>query len=227
MVDPRDRPRGLETVPGWLLIVNVVGICVFVAVGLHLYFGADHSTFGLLIAVWAGVITPVAWWQKLRRARSQHDPTRRNDDRTGNVLAPSVADPPSEVSAAERWIGAADLPSPFGRVTTTYQVAVLEIVDGSLTLRLRPNALVRLALRVETLKLRPEDVEAVYPARGRLRIPAIGIRPVHRPPSYFLTAAGPLRWYFGRISSDRSAILSAIESAGFPVAWEERKFSRA
>lgn len=227
MVDPRNRPGGLEALPGWLLLVNLVGVCVIVAVGLHYYF-ADHSTFALLIAVWAGVVAPIVWWQKLRRARGLYDATRRHDDWTGKSLArPAVSESASARSAVERWIGAADLPSPLGRVTTTYQVAVLEIVDGTLILRLRPEPLMRLTLRIETLRLHPEQVEAVFPARGRLRIPAIGIRPVDRPPSYFLTAAGPLRWYFGPISSDRAAILTAIESAGFPVAWEERMFSRA
>jgi hypothetical protein len=80
---------------------------------------------------------------------------------------------------------------------------------------------------VEPLSLSPAEVEAVYPARGRLRAPAIGIRPLHGPPSYFLTAPGRLRWYFGPWSGDRASILSAIEAAGFPVEWEERNFSRS
>ena len=227
MVDPRKRSGGLEAVPGWLLIVNVIGLCVFVALGLHFYF-ADHSTFGLFLAVWAGVITPLLGWQRLRRARGLYDSTRRTDERTGETLAhPAVARSASASSAVQRWIGAADLPSPLGRITTTYQVAVLEIVDGALSLRLRPEPLMRLTLRLQTLSLRPDEVEAVFPARGRIRIPAIGIRPLQGPPSYFLTAAGPLRWYFGRISNDRAAILAAIESAGFPVTWDERRFSRA
>jgi hypothetical protein len=210
-----------------MLIVNAVGLCVFVALGLHFYF-ADHSTFGLFLAVWAGVITPILVWQKLRRARNLYDSTRRTDERTGVTLArPPVASSTSARGAIQRWIGAADLPSPLGRITTTYHVAVLEIIDGALTLRLRPEPLMRLTLRIQTLNLRPDEVEAVFPARSRIRIPAIGVRPLHGPPSYFLTAAGPLRWYFGRISSDRAEILAAIESAGFPVTWEERGFSRA
>jgi hypothetical protein len=119
------------------------------------------------------------------------------------------------------------MPTPLGRITTTFQVAVLEIVDGTLILRLRPDPLLRHVLRAEPLRLRPTDVEAVFPARGRLRLPAIGIRPAYGPPSYFLTAPQWLPWYFGRISRNRPTILAAIQSALFPVAWEERTFSRA
>jgi hypothetical protein len=229
MLDPgsRNRPDGFETVPAWLLIVNIVGVCVFVALGLHYYF-TDHSAFGLLIAVWAGVIAPITWWQKLRRTKSLHDRTSRTDEVTGKTFSPPGR--PKQRSASQqgrRWRGAADLPTSLGRVTTTAQVAILEIVDGTLTLRLRPYSLMRRVLRVETLRLRPADTEAVFPARARLRLPAIGIRPMHGPPSYFVTASWWLPWYFGRISRDRSAILAAIESAGFPVTWEERRFSRS
>ena len=210
-----------------MLVVNVVGACVFVAVGLHFYL-ADHWVFGLFLAVWAGVITPILVWQRLRRARNLYGSTRRTDERTGETLArPGVAESASARGAARRWIGAADLPSPLGRMTTSYQLALLEVVGGVLFLRLRAEPLMRLMFRVQTLSLRPDEVEAVFPARSRFRIPAIGIRPRQGPPSYFLTAAGPLRWYFGQISSDRAEILAAIESAGFPVSWEERRFSRA
>jgi hypothetical protein len=227
MFNPHDRPGPLETVPGWWLVVCGIGLCVFVALGLNFYF-SDHSTFGLFMAVWAGVITPIAWWQKLRRARSLYDKRHRKDDRTGETLAPpSVSDLAAARDHATRWTGAADMPTPLGRMTTTFQVAVLEIIDGMLILRLRPDALMRGVLRAEPLMLRATNVEAVFPARGRLRLPAIGIRPVDGPPSYFLTAPRRLPWYFGRISGDRPAIVAAIESAGFPVAWEERTFSRA
>ncbi len=119
------------------------------------------------------------------------------------------------------------MPTPFGRISSTNPLAVLAIVDSTLILRLRPEALTQWTCGVEPLALSPSEVEAVYPARGRLRAPAIGIRPLHGPPSYFLTAPGRLRWYFGPWSADRASILSAIEAAGFPVEWEERDFSRS
>ena len=208
-----------------MLVANVVGVCVIVAVGLHGYV-ADDSTFGLLIAVWAGVIAPIVWWQRLRRAGGLYDSTRRKDGLTGKTLAaPLVAE---QGAQASRWIGAGDIATPLGRVTTTYQVAVLEIVDGRLILRLRPGSLMRALMRtLSPLSLSPTDVEAVFPARGRLRIPAIGIRPVDGPPAYFLTASRLVPWYFGRVSGDRAVILSAIQAAGFPVDWDERRFSRA
>jgi hypothetical protein len=60
----------------------------------------------------------------------------------------------------------------------------------------------------------PRDVEAIFPARTRLRSKAIGIRPHGQPPSYFLTVA-----------NDRSVILNSIANRGFPVQWDERRYS--
>jgi hypothetical protein len=60
----------------------------------------------------------------------------------------------------------------------------------------------------------PSDVEAVFPARGRLRSAAIGIRPRNEPPAYFFT-----------VGQDRSVILTTLATAGFPVDWNERRYS--
>jgi len=98
-------------------------------------------------------------------------------------------------------------------MTASTPLAVLELSDRSLTLRVRPGFLASL-FGAKALVVSPDDVEAVFPARGRLRSKAIGIRPLRQPPSYFLT-----------VGADRAPILSAIASAGFPVEWDERGFS--
>ncbi len=67
---------------------------------------------------------------------------------------------------------------------------------------------------IQRLSVNPESVSAIYPSRARLRTKAIAIRPKHEPPSYFLT-----------VGNDRSTILSAIAAAGFPVEWDERRYS--
>jgi hypothetical protein len=67
---------------------------------------------------------------------------------------------------------------------------------------------------MKTMQVEPTGVEAVFPAKGRLRYPAICIRPLGQPPFYFL-----LR--------DRQSILTTLATAGFPVEWEERAYSQS
>jgi hypothetical protein len=220
-------PARPPTIPRRFLVWNGIGVCVGVAVGLGLYLG-QHSYFGLAIAVWAVAGTPIVWCWHVRNSRRLHDPARRSDRRTGRTLTPpSATGTAAAGDHAHEWTGAADVPTPFGRINATNPLAVLAIVDSKLTLHVRPQPLARWTRGVEPLALSPAEVEAVFPARARLRAPAIGIRPLHGPPSYFLTAPGPVRWYIGQWSSDRASILEAIEAAGFPVDWEERAFSRS
>jgi hypothetical protein len=225
--DHRIKPVRAPAVPRRFLVWNLIGVCVAVPLGLVLYIG-QNSDFGLAITIWALVATPITWRWQIQNGRRLHDPANRKDRRTGQTLMPPAA---TEILAtdenATRWTGAADVPTPFGRISATNPLALLAVVDSTLTLRLRPEALARWTCGVEPLALSPSEVETVYPARGRLRAPAIGIRPLNGPPSYFLTAPGRLRWYFGPWSADRASILSAIEAAGFPVEWEEHAFSRS
>ena len=90
-------------------------------------------------------------------------------------------------------------------------LAVMELHGPLLTLRIRPQFLSKL-FGVRTLRVEPVGVEAIFPAKGRLRYPAICIRPHGEPPFYFLLG-------------DRASILTTIAAAGFPVEWEERAYS--
>ena len=111
-----------------------------------------------------------------------------------------------------RWIGAADIPGSMGRMNASVPLGVLELASGRLTLRVRPGFLATM-FGATALVVTPADVEAVFPARAKLRYRAIGIRRIGEPPSYFI------------LRGDRPPILSAVAAAGFPVQWEERDYS--
>jgi hypothetical protein len=225
--DTHGKPVGAPAIPRRFLVVNVIGTCTVVALGLALYIG-QNSDIGLFVAVWALVAAPITWWLAVQSRRRLYDATRREDRRTGQILTrPPVSKVSDTLNSASQWIGGADVPGLYWRVNTGVPFAMLEVVDSSLILRVRPEAFARLTWGIETLVVSPSEVEAVFPARSRLRVPAIGIRPLHGPPSYFLTAPLKPQWYVRSRSADRSSILSVIEAAGFPVEWEERRFSRA
>jgi len=221
------KPAGAPAIPRRFVVMNAVGICAVVALGLALYIG-QNSGIGLFVAVWALVAAPITWLLVVQSRHRLYDPTRREDQRTGQILAPPpVSEGNDTRESARRWIGGTDVPGPYWRINTSTPFAMLEVVESSLILRVRPEAFARLTLGIETVVVSPSEVEAVFPARNRFRVPAIGIRPSHGPPSYFLTAPfGPRRYVRSR-STDRPSILSAVEAAGFPVEWEERRFSRS
>jgi hypothetical protein len=196
---------------------------VLVAFGLILYIG-HKSGVDLFVVAWTVIAAPVTWLLGARARRRLYDSTRREDCRTGQTLTPpSVTDVIGTPDSVTQWIGGADLPGVYWRITSGAPWAVLELVESSLILRMRPQQLARLAWGIETFVVRPPEVEVIFPTCGRFRMPAIGIRPMHRPPSYFLTAP----WYARSRIDDRPSILSAIEAAGFPVEWDERRFSRS
>jgi hypothetical protein len=90
-------------------------------------------------------------------------------------------------------------------------LAVLELNGPVLTLRIRPRFLSKL-FGMRNLRVEPAGVEAIFAAKGRMRYPAICIRPLGEPPFYFLLG-------------DRASILTTLAAAGFPVEWEERAYS--
>jgi hypothetical protein len=91
-------------------------------------------------------------------------------------------------------------------------LAVLELDGSSLALRMRPRFLERL-FAGDPLVVQPADLEAVFPATGMLRSPGVGLRPHGRHVYYFWTR-------------QRESVLTALAAAGWPVSWEERRFTR-
>lgn len=111
----------------------------------------------------------------------------------------------------KRWVGAADVPGLMGRMNASTPLAVLELDGRVLTLRVRPQLISRL-FGMKMLRVEPFGVEAIFPAKGRLRYSAICVRPHGEPPFYFLVG-------------ERTPILTTLSTAGFPVDWQERAYS--
>jgi hypothetical protein len=205
----------VSKIPRRAIIAQLAGIPLGIAGGLFIYFGA-HQAFGLVIAALAG---PAALFNLLFAARSQRrlaDPSARLDQLTGQIVTPVPAfAAPIGRMPVTRWVGAADVPSGLGRTNVTFPLGLLELTGPALTLRIRPAFLTGM-FGMKPLVVSPREVEAVFPARVRLRSAAIGIRPYGQPPSYFLT-----------LDNNRAAILTALGDAGFPIEWSEHKFSYA
>jgi hypothetical protein len=142
-----------------------------------------------------------------------NDPGSRRDVPTGTLLVPESLGPTIPDLVAARWVGAADVPGAFGwRMNSNRALAVLELTGSLLTLRIRPQFLARL-FGMGTLQVEPLALDAIFPAKGRLR-PAICVRPHGKPPYYFLI-------------KDPQPILASLAAAGFPVQWEERIYSKS
>lgn len=195
-----------------LMAAEIIGVPLVVAWLLFAYFDG-HNTFALVILALLPIFA-VANLVIINRARGRLvDPTTRRDSPTGQIVPPVVVQPPPDQwTQVQRWTGAADVPGSMGRMNASVPLGVLELSAGVLTLRVRPGFLAAV-FGAKPLVVAPREVDAIFPARGRLRSSAIGIRPHGAPPSYFL------------LGGDRASILSAIAAAGFPVEWEERSYS--
>jgi hypothetical protein len=192
-----------------LLIAQIVGTPLVVAWFLLFYF-QTHSDFALVLIALLPVFAALNILLINGKRARQADLAARRDVPTGRWISPqptSYGAPPS----AARWTGAADIPGELGRMNASTPLAVLELTGSQLTLRIRPSFLSKL-FGMSELHVVPGDVDAVFPAKGRLRSPAICVRPHGQPPFYFLLG-------------DRSSILTSIAAAGFPVEWQERTYS--
>ena len=192
-----------------ILIAQIIALPIAVLWFLFVYFhGGGFFALVLICLIPVFAVANVVIITRSRRRLS--DPAVRRDRPTGETVAPVLTPGPFG-----RWTGAADMPGSMGRMNASTPLAVLELSGSSLTLRVRPSFLASL-FGAKALVVSPDQVEEVFPARGRLRSKAICIRPINQPPSYFLTVGG-----------DRAPILSAIAAAGFRVEWDERGFSYA
>lgn len=143
----------------------------------------------------------------VRRRRSIAPPLATS---TGEV--PLV--PTARVLSGEpdrRWVGSGSFPGWFGMMEATTPLAVLEVFGDTFRLRLRPRILGSM-FGVEPLVANALEMEEVFSAARLVRV-GIGFRPRGGPPYYLWT-------------SNRDDVLSAFESAGFPVTWQARKRDR-
>jgi hypothetical protein len=193
-----------------LLIIQIVGIPLVVAWFLYFY-SQTHSPIAFVLIALLPVFA-VLNIVRINRARErQRDPAARRDVHTGTLLSAQTTVSYGSGVPFGHWVGAADVPGNLGRMNATTPLAVLELNGPLLTLRIRPQLLSKL-FGVRVLLVEPGGVEAIFPAKGRIRYPAICIRPHGEPPFYFLLG-------------DRTSILTTLAAAGFPVEWEERVYS--
>jgi hypothetical protein len=193
-----------------LLISQIVGLPLVVAWFLHFYF-QTHSAMALILIALIPVFAVLNILRVNKARERQRDPGARRDVPTGGAVAPQTAIPYGSAAHAARWVGAADVPGDLGRVKATTPLAVLELRGPLLMLWIRPQFISRL-FGMRTLRVEPTGVDAIFPAKGRLRSSAICIRPHGQPPFYFLLG-------------DRASILTTLDAAGFPVEWQERTYS--
>jgi hypothetical protein len=64
----------------------------------------------------------------------------------------------------------------------------------------------------QAVTVSPAEVEDIFPVRGRLRSPGIGLQVPGKPVFDF--------WTY-----HREAIVTALAAAQFPVTWDERRFT--
>ena len=193
-----------------LLIIQIVGTPLVLAWFLYFYF-QTHSPIAFVLIGLLPVFAVLNVRLINRGRERQRDPAARRDVHTGALLSPWATAPYGSGVPFGRWVGAASVPGNLGRMNASTPLAVLELNGPLLTLRIRPRFISKL-FGMSTLRVEPDGVEAIFPAKGRLRYPAICIRPRGEPPFYFLLG-------------DRASILTTLAAAGFPVEWEERAYS--
>ena len=195
-----------------LLVSQIVGVPLVIGWFLFFYFDT-HSPVALVLLALIPVSAVVNLVIINRRRGRLADPAARRDTLTGEVVPPiSPLQMPLAEIHQQRWTGAVDMPGSMGRMNASVPLGILELSGNRITLRVRPAFLATM-FGSKPLIVTPAQVEVVFPARGRLRYRAIGIRPRNEPPCYFL------------LGGDRQFILSAIAAAGFHVQWEERVYS--
>jgi hypothetical protein len=106
-----------------------------------------------------------------------------------------------------RWVGAARVPSPLGYAVVTIPLAVLELAEARLVLRVRPG-IVRMMFGIENLVVAPREEIVIYPARG-WSLDGIEVRLGNQPSYYFWT-------------KERRQVLAAAAIAGFNVSDQEQ-----
>jgi hypothetical protein len=199
---------GGRSFPARYTALLLVGSACVVGWGL-----IQHSKFWLGLA-FASIAANLVFVVIARRRLSRPPSSGRLTGLTVSPQPPTqVASAPSAVpSITTRWVGGANVPGALGRMNATAPLGVLELSDGSLTLRIRPRFLAGMFGTAEAVTVSPADVEDLFPAKGQLRSPGIGLQVPGKPVLYFWTHR-------------RQEILTALAAARFPVTWDERRFT--
>lgn len=129
-----------------------------------------NSKIGAVI-VFAGVSGTLGVVMVIRGRRSLRASAvdlRRGAEHGVIIPGPAaVTDAGTGDAAAMRWVGAARVPSALGFMEVGSRLAVLEVRQGSLVMRVRPR-LVRLMFGMKNLAVDPADGAVCFPAAGAL-----------------------------------------------------------
>jgi hypothetical protein len=198
-------PGGDGRLPTPTLLLVIVGV----AVGF-LWAALQRSHWWLALFGVAFVLNVLMIVVVRRRNASPGPPGRP----TGRVLTPvqsySSALPYRVALQPTRWVGGANVPGALGRMNASTPLAVLELTNGTLTLRVRPRFLGTL-LGAQIQAVTASAVIEMFPAKGKLMFgwQGIGVQPFGRRVFYFWTR-------------QPAEILTALAAAHFPVSWAER-----
>jgi hypothetical protein len=195
---------GRPLFPRWFFVVYLVAFVVFLISAV-----LAHSANWLIFWVIAGVVNMLVFaYQRQRLAK----PPSAGPWTGRTLTSPDTSnDTFYAARAASRWIGGANMIGTLGRVSATGPFGVLELSQGRLTLDVKPRWLAKV-FGLTPLSVTADEVSQIFPAKGQLRSPGVGIFMPDRHVSYFFT---------GR----REEILAALQAAHFPVSWDERRFS--
>jgi hypothetical protein len=130
--------------------------------------------------------------------------------RTEQDLAMPRSSEVATQGVTRRWVGAATIPGSVGWVSATTPLGVLEVVNNTLILRLRPR-FIQSMFGTKVLSTTAADGVIIYPAR-KFSMRGVAVQVPDFPAYYF----------WGRDADD---VLQSLGSAGFEVSSEERRLA--
>jgi hypothetical protein len=145
-----------------LLISQIIGLPIVLGWFLYLYLDT-HDAFTLVLICLVPVFAVANVVLVTRSRRRLSDSSARTDELTGEAVVPVLRSAGAGFLPLNRWTGAADMPGKMGRMNASTPLAVLELSERSLSLKVRPSFLASL-FGVKPLVVAPEQVEAIFPA---------------------------------------------------------------
>lgn len=196
-----------------MLTVSSAGLIVALAFGAALV-ASGRSTIGWWFVLSGVIGSAVLAVAVLRGQRSLGRATQSWDDAVPGRVSSRRSATAGESDAAfkpRRWVGSASVPGSMGYVEIGVLLAVAEVRQHLLVLRVRP-ALIRLMFGIDNLTVVPDDGAVIFPAH-KFGQEGIEIRLNGRPSYYFWTG-------------QRHDLLASAAAAGFEVSAEEQRMRR-
>lgn len=189
--------------PRWtvvfLIVWNVVGISIFTTVTI----AEGALVFLPMMVVPVLAMAFVLLRQRRRVARRSAIPASAV---TTSAVAPDLSGEPDAV-----WTGGGSFPGWMGTMEASGPIVVLELYGDVLRLRVRPGFLGAL-FGMLPLVGSPSGVAEVFPSKRRF-LRGVGFRTPDDTLYHLWTA-------------DADTILIVLHERGFPVSWQEQRYSR-